>query len=150
MYYFDFIFDGKDVRRDFAEFESELRLSNADLAVFDHFRFLSDYDETDETAERLFKKIKSLASELQIPIMVLLHLNKNPETRPDPSPVTTDIPHAEKILPFVDTVLLLYRRAYYDPIVDRNTARCIIDKAARCHYKILSLRWDDENCVFSD
>lgn len=150
VYYFDFIFDGKDVRRDFAEFESELRLSNADLAVFDHFRFLSDYDETDETAERLFKKIKSLASELQIPIMVLLHLNKNPETRPDPSPVTTDIPHAEKILPFVDTVLLLYRRAYYDPIVDRNTARCIIDKAARCHYKILSLRWDDENCVFSD
>lgn len=69
VYYFDFIFDGKDVHRDFAEFESELRASNADLAVFDHFQFLSDYDETDETAERLFKKIKSLASELQIPII---------------------------------------------------------------------------------
>lgn len=150
VFYFDFVHDGKEVHKGFADFERELRASGADLAVFDHFQFLSDYDETDETAERLFKKIKSLASELQIPIMVLLHLNKNPETRPDPSPVTTDIPHAEMILPFVDTVLLLYRRAYYDPIVDRNTARCIIDKAARCPYKVLSLRWDDENCVFSD
>lgn len=150
VYYFDFIFDGKDVHREFAEFESELRASNADLAVFDHFQFLSDYDETDETAERLFKKIKSLALELQIPIMVLLHLNKNPETRPDPSPVTTDIPHAERIRPFVDTVLLLYRRAYYDPLVDRSTARCIIDKAKRCHCKVLSLRWDDENYKFTD
>ena len=150
VFYFDFVHDGKEVHKGFADFERELRASEADLVVFDHFQFLSDYDETDETAERLFKKIKSLASELQIPIMVLLHLNKNPETRPDPSPVTTDIPHAERILPFVDTVLLLYRRAYYDPIVDRNTARCIIDKAARCHYKILSLRWDDENYIFTD
>lgn len=150
VFYFDFVHDGKEVHKGFADFERDLRASEADLVVFDHFQFLSDYDETEETAERLFKKIKSLASELQIPIMVLLHLNKNPETRPDPSPVTTDIPHRKTILPFVDTVLLLYRRAYYDPIVDRNTARCIIDKAARCHYKILSLRWDDENYKFTD
>jgi len=149
-FYFDFVHDGKEVHKGFADFERELQASEADLAVFDHFQFLSDYDETDETAEDLFKKIKSLAVELQIPIMVLLHLNKNPETRPDPSPITSDIPHGDKILSFVDTVLLLYRRAYYDPIVDRNTARCIIDKAARCHYKILSLRWDDENYKFTD
>lgn len=150
VFYFDFVHDGKEVHKDFVEFDSELRVSNADLAVFDHFQFLTDYDETDETAEALFKKIKSLATELQIPIMVLLHLNRNPETRPDPSPVTTDIPHAERILPFVDTVLLLYRRAYYDPLVDRSNARCIIDKAKRCHCKVLSLRWDDENHRFTD
>ena len=150
VFYFDFVHDGKDVHKDFTDFERELRASEADFAVFDHFQFLLDYDETDETAEALFKKIKSLATELQIPIMVLIHLNKNPETRPDPSPVTTDIPHAERILPFVDTVLLLYRRAYYDPLVDRSTARCIIDKAKRCHCKVLSLRWDDENHRFTD
>ena len=150
VFYFDFVCNGKEVHKSFADFERELRASGADLAVFDHFQFLSDYNETDETAEAFFKRIKSLATELQIPIMVLLHLNKNPETRPDPSPVTTDIPHAERILPFVDTVLLLYRRAYYDPIVGRNTARCIIDKAARCHYKVLSLQWDDENNRFTD
>ena len=150
VFYFDFVCNGKEVHKCFADFERELRVSDADLAVFDHFQFLSDYDETDETAEALFKKIKSLATELQIPIMVLLHLNRNPETRPDPRPVTTDIPHRKTILPFVDTVLLLYRRAYYDPFVDRSTARCIIDKAKRCHCKVLSLRWDDENYKFAD
>ena len=150
VFFFDFLCDGKQVHKHFADFERGLRASGADLAVFDHFQFLPDYDETDETAEAFFKKIKSLATELQIPIMVLLHLNKNPETRPDPSPVTTDIPHAERILPFVDTVLLLYRRAYYDPLVDRSMARCIIDKAKRCDYKVLSLHWDDENYKFTD
>ena len=150
VFYFDFVCNGKKVHKCFADFEQELRASGADFAVFDHFQFLSDYDETDETAERLFKKIKSLASELQIPIMVLLHLNENPETRPDPSPVTTDIPHRKTILPFVDTVLLLYRRAYYDPLVDRSTARCIIDKAKRCYCEVLSLRWDDEKHRFTD
>lgn len=150
VFYFDFVCNGKEVHKSFADFERELWASGADFAVFDHFQFLSDYDETDETAEAFFKRIKSLATELQIPIMVLLHLNKNPETRPDPSPVTTDIPHTETILPFVNTVLLLYRRAYYDPLVDRSNARCIIDKAARCHYKVLSLWWDDENYKFTD
>lgn len=150
VFYFDFVHDGKEVHKDFADFERDLRASEADFAVFDHFQFLSDYDETDETAERLFKKIKSLASELQIPIMVLLHLNKNPETRPDPSPITSDTPHGDKILSFVDTVLLLYRRAYYDPLVDRSTARCIIDKAKRCYCEVLSLRWDDEKHRFTD
>ena len=152
VYYFDFIFDGKDVHRDFAEFESELRASNADLAVFDHFQFLNDYDKTDETVAHLFERIKSLATELCIPIMVLLHLNRNPETRPDPSPIESDIPHAKKILPCIDTVLLLYRRAYYDPVASRRSARCIILKAKRCKYKYKTLtpKWDDKNHRFTD
>ena len=150
VYYFDFIFDGKDVHRDFAEFESELRASNADLAVFDHFQFLNDYDKTDETAAHLFERIKSLATELCIPIMVLLHLNRNPETRPDPSPIESDIPHSKKILSCIDTVLLLYRRAYYDPVANRRSARCIILKAKRCKYKTLTPKWDDENHRFTD
>lgn len=148
--YFDFLHDGKEIPRDFTIFERELRASGAHFAVFEHFRLLLDHDGTEEIYEPIFSKVKALAAELQIPIMVLLHLNKNPETRPDPSPVTTDIPYAERILPFVDTVLLLYRRAYYDPLVDRSNARCIIDKAARCQYKILSLRWDDEKYIFTD
>lgn len=150
VFYFEFLRDGEAIPKDFTLFERELRASGADFAIFEHFRLLINHDETEEIYEPIFSKVKALATELQIPIMVLLHLNKNPETRSDPSPVTTDIPYAEKILPFVDTVLLLYRRAYYDPFVDRSTARCIIDKAKRCHCKVLSLRWDDENYKFTD
>lgn len=69
VFYFDFVHDGKEVHKGFADFERELRASEADLVVFDHFQFLSDYDETDETAERLFKKIKSLASSTVVAII---------------------------------------------------------------------------------
>ena len=150
MFHFNSLCDGKEAYRHFADFERMVRDSNADIAVLDHFQWLLDYDETDDAAECLFKKIKSLAVELHIPIMVLLHLNRNPETRSDPSPIKSDIPHVEKILPFIDTVLLLYRRAYYDPIVDKSSARFIIPKAKRCKYKELRPKWDDINHRFTD
>ncbi len=149
--YFDFVRNLKEVHKDFTDFERELRTSGADFAVFDHFQFLSDYDETDETAEALFKKIKSLATELQIPIMVLMHLNRDPEYRPDPIPRVTDIPHWKCILEkYTDTVLMLYRSVYYDPEADRTEALCIIEKAARGKWQILPLHWDDENYIFTD
>lgn len=131
-----------------AEFEQKIRDELPDLAVVDEFRYLNDYDKTRQTAAALMQRIKSLAKELQIPIVVLMNLTRDPETRPDPSPVTTDIPHTEQILPFVDTVLLLYRRAYYDPFTDRSSARCVIAKASRCGYQVIPLRWDDNTNSF--
>ncbi len=136
--------------RPFAEFEKLLCEEQPELAILDRFQFLSDYDKTNETAEVLMKQIKALAMELRIPIVVLMNLNRDPETRPDPMPITSDIPHAEQILPYVDTALLLYRHAYYDPYFDRSSARCVIDKARRCRYHILPLRWDDDKYIFAD
>ena len=132
------------------EFEAQVRKEKPDVAILDRLSFLTEYDKTDATAQKLVARIKALAEELQIPIVVLADLSRDPENRPDPSPLAEDIIHGKIILPLVDTVLLLYRRAYYDPLVDRSNARCIIDKAARCHYKVLSLRWDDENHIFTD
>lgn len=150
VFYFDFVHDGKEVHKGFADFERELQASEADLAVFDHFQFLSDYDETDETAEDLFKKIKSLAVKLQIPIMVLLHLNRDPEYRPDPVPRVTDIPHWRCIDKYTDIEILLYRSAYYDPDSNPSEALCVIEKATRCTWKLFPLHWDDENYKFTD
>lgn len=150
VFFFDFICDGEEIHKDIADFEQELRASNADLAVFDHFQFLSDYDETDETADALFQMIKSLAMELHIPIIVLLQLNRDPEYRPDPVPRVTDIPHWKNIMPYIDTALLLYRRAYYDPEADRTSAMCVIEKSPHCKYQMIPLHWDDENYKFTD
>lgn len=150
MFYFDFVENGQQVHKTFADFERELRASGADFAVLDHFQFLSDYDGTDETAEHLFAQVKSLATELQIPIMVLLHLNRDPEYRPDPVPRVTDIPHWKDILSHTDTAMMLYRPAYYDPDADRTDALCIIEKANRCTYQMIPLHWDDENHIFTD
>lgn len=96
------------------------------------------------------RKLKNLAKALRIPVLITTDLSRDIEERPCPAPFEKDIPAHRLILPYVDTVLLLYRPAYYDPDFDRSMARCIIDKAKRCDYKVLSLRWDDENYKFTD
>ena len=118
-----------------------LEEKRADILIIDSFQTLM---------ESGLRSVKRLAQDLQIPVIITTNLSRDVESRPDPCPVASDVPYGEEILPIADTVLLLYRRAYYDPIVNRSNARCIIDKAKRCHYKILSLRWDDEKCIFTD
>ena len=100
--------------------------------------------------QRIISRLKKLAETLQIPVLITTDLSRDIEERPCPVPFEKDIPAHRLILPYVDTVLLLYRPAYYDPDFDRSMARCIIDKAKRCDYKVLSLRWDDENYIFTD
>lgn len=113
----------------------------ADALIIDSFQTLM---------ESGLRSVKRLAQDLQIPVIVTANLSKDVETRPDPSPEASDIPYGEEILSLVDTVLLLYRRAYYDPFVDRTSARCVIAKAVRCSYRVIPLRWDDENHLFTD
>ena len=98
----------------------------------------------------IISRLKKLAETLQIPVLITTDLSRDVEERPCPVPFEKDIPAHRLILPYVETVLLLYRPAYYDPDFDRSMARCIIDKAKRCDYKVLSLRWDDENYKFTD
>ena len=113
----------------------------ADILIIDSFQTLM---------ESGLRSVKQLAQDLQIPVIITTNLSRDVEFRPDPSPEVSDIPYGEEILPFADTVLLLYRRAYYDPLVERTSARCVIAKAARCGYRVVPLRWDDENYKFTD
>lgn len=96
------------------------------------------------------RKLKKLAKALRIPVLITTDLSRDIEERPCPAPFEKDIPAYRLVLPYVDTVLLLYRPAYYDPDFDRGIARCIIDKAKRCEHTTLLLRWDDENYKFTD
>ena len=98
----------------------------------------------------IISRLKKLAETLQIPVLITTNLSRDIEERPCSVPFEKDIPAHRLILPYVDTVLLLYRPAYYDPDFDRSMARCIIDKAKRCDYKVLPLHWDDENYKFTD
>lgn len=98
----------------------------------------------------IISRLKKLAETLQIPVLITTDLSRDVEERPCPAPFEKDIPAYRLILPYVDTVLLLYRPAYYDSDFDRSMARGIIEKAKRCDCKVLSLRWDDESYMFTD
>ena len=126
-----------------------LEKEKPDLLIIDRFQRIPEIM-NDGCHQTIMGAIKRMAHRFQIPVLVTTDLSRDIEERPCPSPCIQDIPAYRFISPYVDTVLLLYRPAYYDPDFGRSMARCIIDKAKRCDYKVLSLRWDDENYIFTD
>lgn len=126
-----------------------LEKEKPDLLIIDRFQRIPEIMD-DGCHQTIMGAIKRMAHRFQIPVLVTTDLSRDVEERPCPAPFEKDIPAYRFISPYVDTVLLLYRPAYYDPDFDRGIARCIIEKAKRCDYKVLSLRWDDENYKFTD
>lgn len=101
-------------------------------------------------AAAVLREIKIMALEFGIPFLITTELLRTPEKRSDPIPTTGDIPNCQELLPFVDTVLLLFRPAYYDPDADRRSAICIAEKTACAECRSIPLRWDDAYAAFAD
>lgn len=59
-------------------------------------------------------RLKALARELGIPVVVTVPLGRGPEERRDPRPVLDDLSGPRSISEDADAVMLLYRQEYYD------------------------------------
>lgn len=66
-----------------------------------------------EMVGEISRKLKMLALELEIPIVILSKLSSKLELRANKRPILSDIPEADMIEPYVDTVLFLYRHDFY-------------------------------------
>lgn len=60
------------------------------------------------------RDLKTLARELQIPILATSHLNRSPEQRYDKRPMLDDLRESGAITFAADTIVLLHRPDYYD------------------------------------
>lgn len=60
------------------------------------------------------KKLKALANELNVPIIMLAQLNRDVDKRPDKRPVLADLKQSGSIEQDSDTVIFLLRPAYYE------------------------------------
>lgn len=91
----------------------QLKSQNTDLAiaVIDTLQMISRPQ--GETMEEITHKLKTLAIELDIPIIVLSKLNSKLELRANKRPILSDIPDSDMIEQYADTILFVYRNDFY-------------------------------------
>jgi replicative DNA helicase len=102
------------------------------LIVIDYLQLMTSHKESDNRAAELSeisRSVKSLAKELNVPIMALSQLNRSLEQRPNKRPVMSDLRESGAIEQDADIIMFVYRDEIYNPDTqDKGKAELIIGK----------------------
>lgn len=101
-----------------------------DFIIIDYLGLMSGYGNKSlyEKSTIISRKLKTLATELNIPILVLVQLNRDLKARQDKRPVLSDIRESGAIEQDADFVLFAHRESVYNPKVDKRDLEIIIAK----------------------
>ena len=102
------------------------------LIVIDYIQLMSGNRPGENRAtevSEISRSIKSLAKELQVPIVALSQLSRKVEERTDKRPMMSDLRESGAIEQDADVILMMYREDYYKPDTpDKGIAEVIIGK----------------------
>jgi len=93
-----------------------------DLIVIDYLQLMSNWNSMNRIQEisEISRWIKSLARELNVPIIALSQLSRNVEQRPDKRPIMSDLRESGSIEQDADIIMMLYREEYYDEFTEKK------------------------------
>ncbi len=125
-----------------------------DLLIVDYLQLMS-LKATMESRERevseISRLLKSLAKELQIPVVALSQLNRGVEGRVNRRPLLSDLRESGSLEQDADVIMMLYRDDYYNDNSEKaGLAEVILNKQRNGPTGKVTLKWDARFGLFEN
>ncbi|OGC07750.1 replicative DNA helicase [candidate division WOR-1 bacterium RIFOXYA2_FULL_36_21] len=102
------------------------------LIIIDYLQLMSGRGKTENRVQEISeisRSLKTLAREIDVPVIALSQLSRAVEQRPDRRPRLSDLRESGEIEQTADLVMFIHREDYYNPQAERgNIAEIIISK----------------------
>ncbi len=115
------------------------------MVVLDYIQLVDADGEGRESRQeqiaKVSRRLKTLARELNVPVVALSQLNRNVENREDRRPRMADLRESGAIEQDADIVMMLHRPEYYDPNDQPGVAECLVLKNRNGATGTVQLTW---------
>lgn len=122
------------------------------VLAIDHLNLMSDDTEKfnrQNEISSITRKLKRLAKELNILIILITQLSRAVESRSDKRPLLSDLRESGAVEQDADSVIFIYRDEYYNPETEmRNIAEIIIAKNRNGETGTVCLAWESQYTAF--
>ena len=135
------------------------RLKDVDLVVIDYLQLMGSTLRTENLVQVVgenTRSLKSMAKELNVPVILLSQLSRASEQRAEHRPMLSDLRDSGSIEQDADIVLFLYREGYYSDKdgkekedSDMNSGECIVAKNRHGETNTVKLHWQGQFMRFT-
>ncbi len=124
-----------------------------DVVIIDYLQLMTSahrIENRQQEVSEMSRSLKSLARELQVPVIACSQVSRACEARPDHRPMLSDLRESGAIEQDADVVMFLYRDDYYNKdSEEKNMAEVIIAKQRNGPTGTINLQWVPEYTKFN-
>jgi len=124
-----------------------------DLVVIDYLqRTRPDIksDRQDLMVGKMAQDCKTMATQLEIPVLLLSQLSRGLENRQDKRPQLSDLRESGQIEQEADNVIMLYRDAVYDDTANEEDGEILVEKQRQGPIGAIEMRWNGAHAKWAD